>query len=171
MDWNTEGTWVTFAGGSLAAGAEVVFVTRGDDGWLIATDRTPFHPASLSWPDQPGDRGWMTLADGRRVAVTDSREALWNATTGALADASDKRGDPNISAVVLHGVDGGPPAVGERVTLDVDRDYRDALSLQHTGVHLAALALNHCAGRFWTKDPDDPDTLGVPNLDKAAVTA
>ncbi len=170
MDWKTEGTWVTFAGGCLTAEAEVVFVAKGEDGWNIVTDRTPFHPTSLSWPDQPGDRGVMTLVDGRRVAVSDSREGLWNAATGTLADASQKRSDPDIRAIVLHAVDGDPPMVGEVVTLEVDRVYRDALSLQHTGVHLAALALNQCAAKFWTKDPDDPDTLGAPNLDKMAVT-
>jgi len=170
MDWKTKDTWVTFAGGSLAAEAEVVFVTKSEDGWIIVTDRTPFHPTSLSWPDQPGDRGWMTLAGGRRVAVSDSREGLWNAATGTLADAAHKRSDPDIHSIVLHALDGDPPVVGDAVTLEVDRIYRDALSLQHTGVHLAALALNHCAARFWTKDPNDPDTLGAPNLDKAAVT-
>ena len=170
MDCTIKGTWVTFAGGSLGAQAAVVLVTKADDGWAIVTDRTPFHPVSLSWPDQPGDRGWMTLADGRRVAVSDSREGLWNAATATLADASQKRSDPDLHAIVLHVVDAAPPAVGDIVTLEVDGDYRDALSVQHTGVHLAALALNHCAARFWTKDPGDPDTLGVPNLDKMAVT-
>ena len=170
MDWKTEGTWVTFAGGSIAGEAEVVFVAKGEGGWIIVTDRTPFHPCSLSWPDQPGDRGWMTLAGGRRATVSDSCERLWNAATGTLADASQKRSDPDIHAIVLHAVVGDPPMVGEVVTLEVDKAYRDALSLQHTGVHLAALALNHCAAKFWTKDPDGPDTLGAPNLDKMAVT-
>lgn len=170
MDWKTEGTWVTFAGGGHAAQAKVVFVARAADGLIVVTDHTPFHPASLSWPDQPGDRGWLTLADGRRVAVSGSREALWNAAIGALADASQKRGDPDVTAVVVHVLeDTMSPEIGEVVTLDVDRAYRGALSLQHTGVHLAALALNQCAAGFWTKDSGEPDTLGAPNLDKAAV--
>jgi alanyl-tRNA synthetase len=56
------------------------------------------------------------------------------------------------------------------VTLEVDATFRAALSLQHTGVHLAALALNRVAAGFWSKDPQDHDSLGAPNLDKAAVT-
>lgn len=166
------GTTVSFAGGSLRETAQVVFTAQGDGTWLVVADRSPFHPQSLSWPDQPGDRGWLACADGRRVAVLDSQEALLNRVTGILAigDAARalKRGDPDLCSVVLHIVEAAP-AQGEAVTLEVDAPFRTALSLQHTGVHLAALALNQSAVTFWTKDPGDPDSLGVPNLDKAAV--
>ena len=168
----TSGTRVSFAGGSLRETARVVFSGLAGDEHLVVTDRSPFHPQSLTWPDQPGDRGWMTLADGQKVAVLDSREGLLNLQTGILAIGdtarSLKRGDPDLVSVVLHVVQSAP-AAGESVTLDVDRPFRASLSVQHTGVHLAALALNQCAAAFWTKDPGDPDSLGAPNLDKAAV--
>lgn len=171
----TDGTIVTFAGGSLTEQARVVYAAPLNDHFIIVTDRTPFHPQSLSWPDQPGDRGDLVLSDGRRAQVLDSREGLQNRATGVLfmgeAALGIKRGDPDIQAVVLHLLQEDlSPATGAAVTLTVDKNYRDALSLQHTAVHLAALALNHCAVPFWTKDPGDPDTLGAPNLDKAAVT-
>lgn len=169
----SSGTVVTFAGGSLGETARVVFAAEVAGEHLAVTVRSPFHPQSLSWPDQPGDRGWLILADGRRAAVLDSREALLNRATGILAtgDAARalKRGDPDIAAVVLHVLDAAV-APGEVVTLEVDGPFRHALSLQHTGVHLAALALNQCAAPFWTKTSDDSDSLGAPNLDKAAVT-
>ncbi len=168
----SEGTFVSFAGGSVRETALVGFAAEVAGEWLVVTDRSPFHPQSLSWPDQPGDRGWMILADGRRVAISDSREGLLNRLTGVLAIGetarSLKRADPDIVSVVMHVVE-VPPSPGERVTLEVDLPFRDALSLQHTGVHLAALALNQCAAPFWTKDASDPDGLGAPNLDKAAV--
>lgn len=166
------GTVVTFAGGTLRETARVLFVAQVAEDWLVVTDLSPFHPVSLSWPDQPGDRGELILADGRRLAVLDSREGLLHQTTGVLAigDAARalKRSDPDLTSVVLHVTEAAPGC--ETVTLHVDAGYRAALSLQHTGVHLAALALNQVATRYWTKDPQDPDPLGAPNLDKAAVT-
>ena len=70
-----DGTIVTFAGGSLTEAARGVFAAGGD-GRIVMTDRTPFHPQSLSWPDQPGDRGVLILADGRHVPVLDSRDPV-----------------------------------------------------------------------------------------------
>lgn len=171
----TEGTIVTFGGGSLTEQARVVFAAALDDHFVIVTDRTPFHPQSLSWPDQPGDRGELALPDGRCAKVLDSREGLLNRVTGVVftGDSASgiKRGDPDIHAVVLHLLQEDlAAAIGAGVTLTVDDAYREALSLQHSGVHLAALALNQCAAPFWTKDPGDADALGAPNLDKAAVT-
>lgn len=166
-----EGTVVTFAGGSLQETARVVFTAEVGGAWLVVTDRSPFHPVSLSWPDQPGDRGWL-VSGTDRLQVLDSREGLLNCKTGVLSvgDAARalKRSDPDLTSVVLHLTQAAPDATD--VTLEVDAPFRAALSLQHTGVHLAALALNQVAAGFWSKDPQDPDSLGAPNLDKAAVT-
>lgn len=170
-----EGTIVTFAGGSLAETANVVLVAEREGQAIVVTDRTPFHPESLTWPDQPGDRGELVFADGQKVEIRDSSEAVLNVATGMLlagdAALGQRRGDPDLRAVVLHLLAAGPlPKGGDVVRLTVDKARRDALSVQHTGVHLAALALNQCAASFWTKDAQDPDTLGFPNLDQAAVT-
>jgi alanyl-tRNA synthetase len=165
------GTVVTFAGGSLLEAASVVFSAEVAGEWLVVTDRSPFHPVSLSWPDQPGDRGWL-ICSTNRIRVLDSREGLLNLRTGVLSvgDAARalKRSDPDLTSIVLHVTEAAPTT--KAVTLEVDATFRAALSLQHTGVHLAALALNQVAAGFWSKDPQDPDSLGAPNLDKAAVT-
>lgn len=174
MELQTEavdGTLVTFAGGSLHEAAVVVFSAEVAGEWLVLTDRSPFHPVSLSWPDQPGDRGWL-ICGPNRIRVLDSREGLLNRRTGLLsvgeAARALKRSDPDLTSVVLHVTEAAPTT--KAVTLEVDATFRTALSLQHTGVHLAALALNRVAAGFWSKDPQDPDSLGAPNLDKAAVT-
>jgi alanyl-tRNA synthetase len=168
----TDGTIVSFAGGGVRQSARVLFAAEAGAAHIAVTDQSPFHPQSLTWPDQPGDRGHITLADGRRVAVLDSREAWVNRATGVLSldDSARalKRGDPDLAAVVVHVVDASL-ARGDDVTLEVDQPFRDALSLQHTGVHLAALALNRAAQPFWTKDGANPDSLGAPDFDKAAV--
>ncbi len=174
MDLQTdgiEGTAVTFAGGSLHEAALVVFTAEVAGEWLVVTDRSPFHPVSLSWPDQPGDRGWL-ICGSDRLRVLDSREGLLNRRTGVLSVGEEaralKRSDPDVTSVVLHVTEAAPTT--KAVTLEVDATFRAALSLQHTGVHLAALALNQVAAGFWSKDPHDPDSLGAPNFDKAAVT-
>jgi alanyl-tRNA synthetase len=173
MDLQTdgiEGTAVTFAGGSLHEAALVVFTAEVAGEWLVVTDRSPFHPISLSWPDQPGDRGWL-ICGSDRLRVLDSREGLLNRRTGVLSVGEEaralKRSDPDVTSVVLHVTEAAPTT--KAVTLEVDATFRAALSLQHTGVHLAALALNQVAAGFWSKDPHDPDSLGAPNFDKAAV--
>ena len=174
MDLQTEGiegTVVTFAGGSLHEAALVGLTAEVAGEWLVVTDRSPFHPVSLSWPDQPGDRGWL-ICGTNRSRVLDCREGLLNQRTGVLSvgDAARalKRSDADLTSVVLHVTDAAPTT--KAVTLEVDATFRAALSLQHTGVHLAALVLNKVAAGFWSKDPQDPDSLGAPNLDKAAVT-
>jgi alanyl-tRNA synthetase len=174
MDLQTEGvegTVVTFAGGRLQEAALVVFTAEVAGEWLVVTDRSPFHPVSLSWPDQPGDRGWL-ICGTNRLSVLDSREGFLNRRTGLLSVGEDawalKRSDPDLTSVVLHVTEAAPTT--KAVTLEVDATFRAALSLQHTGVHLAALALNRVAAGFWSKDPQDPDSFGAPNLDKAAVT-
>lgn len=169
------GTIVTFAAGRLSERARIVLAEVHDGQCLVLTDRTPFHPQSLTWPDQPGDRGTLALPDGRIAAVGNSCEGLLNGETGELftgeAALGMRRGEATLQAVVVHVLTGDlVPAAGDEVTLTVDQPYRDALSLQHTGVHLAALALNQCAAAFWTKDQTDRDSLGAANLDKAAVT-
>lgn len=180
MEYKTDllgGTVVTFAGGGISEQSKIVFVARQNEHWIVATDKSPFHPLSLSWPDQPGDRGWLTTSDGIRLNVCDSCEGILDCTTGDLftgeGGLTQRRAIPDMRSVVIHVVDSEvslAAQVGRAVTLEVDASYRSALSLQHTGVHLAALALNQCAASFWAKDFADQDTRGSPNFDKAAVT-
>lgn len=178
MEFKTElrdATVVTFAGGGLMETTTARFAAMQDGRCFVITDRSPFHPLSLSWPDQPGDRGWLTTVDGHRVVVLDSHEGLLNCITGDLFTGENgliqRRLDPELCSVVVHVLDEDlGEKLGQSVTLEVDQAFRTALSLQHTGVHLGALALNQCAATFWTKDYTDVDSLGFPNFDKAAVT-
>lgn len=181
MQYKTDlnaGTVVTFAGGSLTETATLLWAARIGEDWLLVTDRSPFHPVSLSWPDQPGDHGHVVLAGSETFDVIDSLTGVVDATAGMLLTEADAtalpRGQENLHAVVLHRVRSPldlSAQIGTSVMLHVDAARREALSLQHSGVHLAALALNQAAAGFWTKDYPDLDTLGAPNLDKAAVAA
>ena len=128
--------------------------------------------ATFSARGCPAIHSGRVICGANRSRVLDSREGLLNQRTGVLSVGEEaralKRSDPDLTSVVLHVTEAAPTT--KAVTLEVDATFRAALSLQHTGVHLAALALNRVASGFWSKDPKDPDSLGAPNLDKAAVT-
>jgi hypothetical protein len=61
-------------------------------------------------------------------------------------------------------------ATGDAVTLTVDPQRRAALSVGHTGCHLAALALNAALAGRWRKQPR-VDSLGHPDFDQSAITS
>lgn len=170
-----EGTIVTFAGGTLVEEARIAFAAPYNGDWLVLADSSPFHPVSLSWPDQPGDHGTLALPGGAEYPVADTLTGFVDVDSGILftgEDAAARSGAP-AHAVVMHVVRTGndlAAAVGGQARFGVAAPRRAALSLQHTGVHLAALALNRAAERFWTKAYPDRDGLGSANLDKAAVT-
>ncbi len=170
------GTIVSFPGGSLEGRGRVNIVVRHGDRWLVVVDRTPVHPLSLRWPDQPADHGEITFSDGLKAPITDAWTGRLNEETGVLLVGDDaqssKRGDCDWSSVVVHVVTTERDLTayaGSDVGILVDKVRRDALSRAHSAVHLAALALNAATERFWTKEYADLDSLGRPNLDKAAV--
>jgi alanyl-tRNA synthetase len=160
-------TWVDFASGSVSGSGVVRRIEAGPDGAVaVVVDRTPFHPLDPGWPDQPGDTG--TLGDARVVdcltgAIDDHGVLRWP------ADLDARRGDPALTWVVLHVVDGPVPPVGDPVRLEVDADRRAALSRGHSACHLAALALNEASARFWSKEPPRRDSRGFPFLDQIAI--
>ncbi|GAB3264054.1 alanyl-tRNA editing protein [Chitinimonas naiadis] len=82
----------------------------------IELDRTVCYPMGGG---QPGDRATLLLADGRQLSILDTRKG----------DGPDQ---------VLHLVEAGNalPAVGERVTLQLDWARRYAHMRYHTALHL-----------------------------------
>ncbi len=165
-----ESTVVTFPAGSVHGVSEVVRVDPVDDHRLvIITSATPFHPLDHTWPDQPADRG--TLAG---APVLDCLTAAID-SAGQLFVGSDipaRRGDPGWAWVVAHVVaDDVISQPGQHVALEVDADYRSALSRAHTACHLAALALNAEAQPLWHKPVDRLDSRGMPDLDALAISA
>jgi len=72
--------------------------------------------------------------------------------------------------VVVHPLAGehSLPA-GSRVELQVDNAARHALSLGHSGCHLAALALNRTLTPYWRKEVSELDALGQPDFDRLAI--
>ena len=95
--------------------ARVLAVDAGGEAPLVVLDRTVFYPGGGG---QPPDRGLLLRAsDGRSWAVRAAR----------------KSGGDIVHE--LEPPEGGPPAVGDVVSADLDWDRRHALMRTHTALH------------------------------------
>jgi misacylated tRNA(Ala) deacylase len=95
--------------------ALVLAVDEGGEAPLVVLDRTVFYPGGGG---QPPDRGLLLRAsDGRSWAVRAAR----------------KSGGDIVHE--LEPPEGGPPAVGDVVSADLDWDRRHALMRTHTALH------------------------------------
>ncbi|MFI6482975.1 metal-dependent hydrolase [Nonomuraea sp. NPDC050663] len=158
-------TSVTFPDGALTGRSQVVGTVPVGQAYGVVVAETPFHPLDHTWADQPADRGTL---DGRTLS---------DCLTGAQSDGgillgSDipvRRGSDGWEWLVVHVID-APIEEGREVELEVDGDYRAALSAGHTGCHLAALALNMALASQWRKETAH-DALGHPDFDQQAITS
>ncbi len=95
--------------------ARVLAVDAGGEAPLVVLDRTVFYPGGGG---QPSDRGLLLRAsDGRSWAVRAAR----------------KSGGDIVHE--LERPEGGPPEVGDVVSVDLDWDRRHALMRTHTALH------------------------------------
>jgi misacylated tRNA(Ala) deacylase len=94
--------------------AGVVAVEDGEESALVVLDRTVFYPGGGG---QPADRGTLLrTADRHRWTVVSARKA-----GGEIGHELEARMEP--------------PAVGDRITVDLDRARRLALMRTHTALH------------------------------------
>ena len=169
-------TLVHYPSGSTKAASTVVHVEPVGERFAVLLDATPVHPIDAGWPDQPSDRAIISW-DGGTASVDAAADEFGGAVVGATdgsalhlgRDIPVRTGAEGWAFVVGHLV-ANPPPVGAQVTVAVDADYRRALSLGHTGCHLASLALNRAMASRWSKDAR-PDALGAPNFDGEANDA
>lgn len=165
-----EHTRVSFVLGHHQEQASVVCCQPGDT-TLLVTDLTPFHPQSHLWPDQPGDVGHARW-EGGEAAIDPCRMGAISPDGELFVDADIpvKRGAEGWRFVVVHPLAGEYSLpVGSRVELQVDNAARHALSLGHSGCHLAALALNRTLTPYWRKEVSELDALGQPDFDRLAI--
>jgi misacylated tRNA(Ala) deacylase len=121
-------------------------VTAAGDGFCVL-DRSLFYAAAGG---QPGDRGWLELPGGERVAVTD---AGW--------DGGDIR-------LALEGAAPAGPVVQH---LDWARRYR--LMRMHTALHLLSVVLPYpvTGGQIGEREGRLDFDIPEPTLDRDAITA
>ncbi|MFQ2183456.1 MULTISPECIES: hypothetical protein [Aeromonas] len=165
-----EHTRASFVLGHHQEQVSVVCCQRGDT-TLLVTDLTPFHPQSHLWPDQPGDVGHARW-EGGEAAIGPCRMGAISPDGELFVDTAIpvKRGAEGWSFVVVHPLTGDHAlAVGSQVELQVDSAARHALSLGHSGCHLAALALNRVLTPYWRKEVSERDALCQPDFDRLAI--
>jgi misacylated tRNA(Ala) deacylase len=137
--------------------ARVVAVDEG----AILLDRTVFYPLGGG---QAGDSGRLLLADGREIAIADTRKAK---------DAEGKPTD-QIVHVPAAGQDALVAALqpGDRVTAAIDWERRHKLMRFHTATHLLChLVPQPVNGCSITADYARLDFHMTDPLDKEALTA
>ncbi|MEO7015752.1 MAG: metal-dependent hydrolase [Leifsonia sp.] len=163
-------TLVTYPDGALASTGTVVHVEVLADGRAaVVLDRTAFHPIDPVWPDQPADRGVLSV-DGVTHPVLDAVVGATDGTTLHVGDAPVRTGTEGWSFVVCHLVaDAAGIVPGATAEILVEADARHALSAGHTACHLASLAVNESLSGLWTKEVS-LDARGNANFDQLAIT-
>lgn len=143
----------------------------GPDGarWAVLLDTTSCHPVDPGWPDQGADHAVLRF-DGVILPVLDCVVAATDGATLYLgSDIPVRKGTAGWSFLVAHIVgDARGLAEGNKVEVRVDSEYRTALSLGHSGCHLASLALNRALSGRWSKEVRS-DGLGQPDFDALAI--
>jgi alanyl-tRNA synthetase len=182
MSLPTTDTIVLYPGGAVTSTGVVLHREELPDGRAaILLDATAFHPVDAAWPDQPADRGTITVGRNGAGTGTDTgtdlsivvEDAVVAATDGSSlfvgSDVPVKKGSDGWAFVVAHLVAGDAAvAEGDAVTVSVDTSYRHALSIGHTACHLASLALNRALAGAWRKEVS-VDAAGTPNFDALAI--
>lgn len=104
------------------ATCDAVVVSAGPEG--VVLDRTVFYPLGGG---QAGDSGELVAADGRHVAIVDTRK------------------HKEVPGAILHVTAPGAPLLqpGERVTARIDVDKRRAHMRFHTSTHLLCALVPH----------------------------
>lgn len=175
MTLPTSDTIVLYPAGATTAEANVVHVEAVEfDGvtrLAVLLDRTACHPVDAAWSDQGPDRAVLDAGD-LAIEVLD---CIVGATDGSSlfigSDIPVRKGTDGWAFVVVHLIDSDASLTeGDTVTVEVDEEYRAALSAGHTACHLASLALNAALTQAWSKETR-LDSLGSPDFDAAANEA
>lgn len=165
----TSDTTVTYPDGATTSTGTVLHIEPLPDGRsAILLDTTAFHPVDSAWPDQPADRGTITTSQGSQPIVDAITGGIHEGELHLGANVPVRTGTDGWTFVVAHVIEGASPAIGDSVQVDVDQDYRAALSAAHTACHLAALALDAALSAAWSKTAST-DALGNPAFDALAI--
>ena len=123
----------------------------GENG--VVVDRSNFFPAGGG---QPGDTGHLEMADGRQIAIIDTRY------------------DEDRTGVVLLAEPGAErPSAGEVVTLHLDWARRYKLMRMHTACHILSVVCPYPVTGAAVGEDESRIDFDIPEAaaDRAAVTA
>ncbi|CAM2782946.1 metal-dependent hydrolase [Actinomyces slackii] len=162
-------TIITYPSAETRSQGVVIHVEPLPDGRsAVLLDRTAAHPVDTAWPDQPADRAALHTEHGRLEIIDLVTGGIHEDRLHLGADLPVRTGTEGWVFVVAHIIDGAAPGEGSTVRVEVDAEYRAALSAGHTACHLAALALDAALANQWTK-PAPVDALGNPAFDSLAI--
>jgi misacylated tRNA(Ala) deacylase len=126
-------------------------VVVGVDGANVYLDRTVLYPTGGG---QPGDRGRLVLADGGMLAVADTL-----------------KGPHGVAHRLAEGE--SAPAVGTRLTVEIDWPRRYRLMRMHSAMHLLCKAVDRpvTGGQVGEAKSRLDFDAGAAGLDKEAIAA
>lgn len=185
---------ITYPAGSTSESSTVVAVGREGTRVLFAVERTPCHPESPRWPDQPADRCLVealqsspttsqahtsastrggpptatveqTPVDCKEGFLRDGRLGLGDGRLGLEDPDSPDEASETIRCVVHSAPEELTIGVGDEVRLSVDADYRERVSRSHSRCHLISLALNAALAGAWRADKRPPAHDSLGNPD------
>ena len=148
-------TETLFRSDPYARSCDAQIVAVNDRGGIVL-DRTVFYPTGGG---QPGDSGTLKLADGTEIPIA----------TAVKGDPGD--GDDAIVHVPAEG--SATPAVGARVTAEIDWDRRHRHMRVHTCLHLLSAVLSYPVTGGQVGDGKGRLDFDIPEagLDKDEITA
>lgn len=167
-------TRVTYPQGAIKGLSPLVGYARlSADKIALFLQETPFHPVDSRWPDQPADRGSLTL-DKKKLEVVDCRIFAVKGDEvkeNKEVPAKELGWHRVVGHIITDDTEDFDKYFNTEVEVDVDPEFRNNISLHHTGCHLAALALNIAVKDLWKKEvrAQDRDSLGHGNFDKLAI--
>lgn len=174
----TESTKVTYPQRATEGKGSILVLEsypKDENKIMIITDSTPFHPADHNWPDQPCDRGVISIDEYEMEVIDCITAALHLEKKEYYFDKEIpvKRGEKNWIFAVVHLIKKDESLlkqefIGKEATLQVDKDYRRLLSASHSACHLTAFAFDKTTKDFWKKEVKQ-DSLGNPNIDQIAM--
>lgn len=162
-------TLITYPDGGVSESGTVLHIEPLDAGRsAVILDRTAAHPVDTAWPDQPADRGTLSVDGATHPLIDVVTGGIHEGQLYLGADLPVRSGTEGWTFVVAHIIDGSGIHEGDAAQIEVDAAYRAALSAGHTACHLASLALDAALADAWTK-PVPEDALGNPAFDALAI--
>lgn len=124
-------------------------------------------PTQQSTPEPSNMRGWATLADGSRVALSEAEcREIWEQADAAKAKRAEAMPDEASALRAMHDAHTRLTELGWREAIYCPKDGSpfDVIEAGGTGVHRAYYEGEWPTGRWWITSPDGDQWPSRPIL-------